>query len=172
MTNSEKKLTLEQIIEYSMWSNDTIQRALSFAAYHNDLRLVTWVTEDARVDQHTMEAMEWQPLFVAARNNSLQVVRYMMVKFGAPSKSVRNTMMAEAIVCNATRIVGAYANGAELEEMPQAIHTAITFNYADTLHLIFKCQSGVTLDHLHDTGIIQRLVDHKMWPLLKLVARE
>jgi hypothetical protein len=167
-----RKVPLRTIFEYSMWCDESIKRALLFAAYKNDTKLFGWVCEDAQVTRLTMDNLKWAPLFMAARNNSLEVVLFVAHKFGEWDEWLRLKVMEEAISCGATQVVEEFANGKELVDVPHAVHTAVTFNHIPTLTLILTCRKGVSLESLYETGLIQHLVDKKMWGLLRLVVNE
>ena len=164
-----RKVSLDTILKENMWTPESINRVLCFAAYHNDTHLFGSTISNAHVTQQTLESMGWEPLFVAARNNSVQIIGTVEDHFGPLDDVVRNTMMEEAVACNALGVVKVYAVGSEIQDIPTAVHTAITYKYTDTLHHLFSYQAKVDLDRLHETGIIQRLVEHRMWALLRLL---
>ena len=161
-------MSLDTILKQNMWTPESINRVLCFAAYHNDTHLFGSTINNAHVTKQGMASTGWEPLFVAARNNSVPIIGLVEDHFGPLDDAVRNTMMEEAVACNSVDVVKAYTTGSELQDIPTAVHTAITYKYTDTLHHLFSYQAKVDLDRLHETGIIQRLVEHRMWGLLRL----
>lgn len=167
-----RKVPLDTILKQNIWTPESINRVLCFAAYQNDTTLFGSTVHNAQVTKQGMAATGWEPLFVAARNNSVQIIGQVEDNFGPLDDVVRNTMMEEAVACNALGVVQVYATGSELHDIPGAVHTAITYKYTDTLHHLFSCQTRVELDYLHETGVIQRLVEHRMWTLVRVLLEK
>lgn len=166
-----RKVSLETIVSEGLWTQESINRALSYAAYHDDVRLASSVLVDAGVDWPCMKAIHWEPLLVAARNNSLDVVDLFVQSLGPLERQVMDALVGAAIASNANGVVEAYASTAHPQDLTVPIHTAISFGYIDTLLAVFKVHE-VSLDTLHDMGVIQRLVEHKMWAIVTLVVNK
>jgi hypothetical protein len=166
-----RKVSLETIVKEGLWTEESIDRALSHAAYHNDVGRASIVLEQAPVDRQCMEAIHWEPLMVAARNNSVDVVDLLVQSFGPLEQKVMDALVGAAIASNAKNVVRAYVCRAHPKNLVVPIHTAISFGYVDPLLAVFQTHK-VSLDDLHDMGVIQRLVERKMWAILSLVVTE
>jgi hypothetical protein len=166
-----RKVALETIVSEGLWTEESINRALSYAAYHGDVRLASSVIVDAKVDHACMDAIHWEPSMVAARNNSLDVLNLFVQCLGPLQQQVVGALVGAAIASNAKEVVGAYAYKAHLKDLSVSIHTAISFGYVDTLLVVFQAHEA-PLDALHDMGVIQRLVEHRMWAIVTLVVNK
>lgn len=182
---------IQRIVRANHWTPEAAARVLQYAAYADDVELLAWVLEETQMTKLGMAALEFRPLFVAVANDRLHAFDALVTHFNvmdATDAPLRAALFGTAVQCGATATlchirdtvtIPAWAPDVAHPAITAGIHAALTdYNrehsagaFRDVLEYVLNDVPGLTLTHLRATGILERLVAHSHWYLLRGALR-